>query len=63
MMNGNILVKSNMARVHTFPEFLHFFIYFSVIVCCFSKLVESANRELNEENWKDILEGEWMVEL
>ena len=51
-----------MARVHTVPQILHFFLYFSFILCCFTGFV-SANRELNEDNWKEILEGEWMVEL
>ncbi|XP_075987623.1 thioredoxin-related transmembrane protein 1-like [Anticarsia gemmatalis] len=51
-----------MARVHTVPQILHFFLYFSFILCCFTGFV-SANRELNEDNWKDILEGEWMVEF
>ncbi|CAB3245140.1 unnamed protein product [Arctia plantaginis] len=51
-----------MARVHTVPQILHFFLYFSFILCCFTGFV-SANRELDEDNWKDILEGEWMVEF
>lgn len=59
---NNITSKLNMARVHTVPQILHFFLYFSFILCCFTGFV-SANRELDEDNWKDILEGEWMVEL
>ncbi|KAJ8708074.1 hypothetical protein PYW08_010440 [Mythimna loreyi] len=51
-----------MARVHTVPQILHFFLYFSFILCCFTGFV-SANRELDEDNWKEILEGEWMVEF
>ncbi|XP_022828605.1 thioredoxin-related transmembrane protein 1-like [Spodoptera litura] len=51
-----------MARVHTVSQILHFFLYFSFILCCFTGFV-SANRELNEDNWKEILEGEWMVEF
>ncbi|CAH0697830.1 unnamed protein product [Spodoptera exigua] len=51
-----------MARVHTVPQILHFFLYFSFILCCFTGFV-SANRELNEDNWREILEGEWMVEF
>ncbi|CAH0598665.1 unnamed protein product [Chrysodeixis includens] len=51
-----------MARVHTVPQFLHFFLYFSFVLCCFTSFV-SANRELDEDNWKEILEGEWMVEF
>lgn len=52
-----------MARALRIPEFLQILLYFSLVLCCFSKLVESASRELDEDNWKDILEGEWMVEL
>lgn len=51
-----------MAHVYTTPKILQFFFYFSVILCSLTSLV-SANRELNEDNWKEILEGEWMVEL
>lgn len=51
-----------MARVHTVPQILHFFLYFSFILCCLTSFV-SANRELDEDNWKEILDGEWMVEL
>lgn len=51
-----------MARVHRIPEILHFFIYFSIFSCYLFSLT-SANRELDEDNWRDILEGEWMVEL
>uniref|UniRef100_A0A2H1WN25 SFRICE_009042 n=1 Tax=Spodoptera frugiperda TaxID=7108 RepID=A0A2H1WN25_SPOFR len=51
-----------MARVHTVSQILHFFLYFSFILCCFTGFV-SANRELNEDNWREILEGEWMVEF
>ncbi|XP_048488262.1 thioredoxin-related transmembrane protein 1 [Plutella xylostella] len=51
-----------MARLREIPQVLHLFLYFSVILCCFSNVV-SANYELNEDNWKDILEGEWMVEF
>lgn len=54
--------KSNMARVHEIPKLLQFSLYFTVILCCFTNVV-SANRELDEDNWRDILEGEWMVEL
>ncbi|KAI8433791.1 hypothetical protein MSG28_015761 [Choristoneura fumiferana] len=51
-----------MARVHRIPEILHFFIYFSIFSCCLFNIT-SANRELDEDNWRDILEGEWMVEF
>ncbi|XP_047999959.1 thioredoxin-related transmembrane protein 1-like isoform X1 [Leguminivora glycinivorella] len=51
-----------MARVHRIPDFFHFFIYFSIFSCCLLNLA-SANRELDESNWRDILEGEWMVEF
>lgn len=51
-----------MARVHEIPKLLQFSLYFTVILCCFTNVV-SANRELDEDNWRDILEGEWMVEL
>ncbi|CAH0403740.1 unnamed protein product [Chilo suppressalis] len=51
-----------MARLHTAPKFLHLFLFSTVILCCFTSLV-TTNRELNEDNWRDILEGEWMVEF
>ncbi|KAL0859820.1 hypothetical protein ABMA27_010163 [Loxostege sticticalis] len=51
-----------MARVHTTPKFLYFSVCFSVILCFLTSSV-SANRELDEDNWRDILEGEWMVEF
>ncbi|XP_028178274.1 thioredoxin-related transmembrane protein 1-like [Ostrinia furnacalis] len=51
-----------MARVHTAPKFLHFSLCFSVILCFLTSSV-CANRELDEDNWRDILEGEWMVEF
>ncbi|XP_013184735.1 thioredoxin-related transmembrane protein 1 [Amyelois transitella] len=51
-----------MARVHTVPQILQILFFSTFIICSLSSLV-SANRELNEDNWKDILEGEWMVEF
>lgn len=51
-----------MAYVNRIPQFLHFTLYLSVILCCFANFA-NANQELYEDNWKDILEGEWMVEL
>lgn len=61
-LHGNIISKSNMAQVYTAPKILQISICFTVILCSLSSLV-SANRELNEDNWKEILDGEWMVEL
>lgn len=54
--------KLNMARVREIPKFIQYSLYFTVILSCFSNKV-AATRELNEDNWRDILEGEWMVEL
>ncbi|CAG9789991.1 unnamed protein product [Diatraea saccharalis] len=50
-----------MARLYTAPKILHLFLFFTLILC-FTSLV-TTNRELNEDNWRDILEGEWMVEF
>lgn len=41
---------------------LNIFISFSVFLCCFTSSV-NANVELNEDNWQQMLEGEWMIEL
>ncbi|CAK1594829.1 unnamed protein product [Parnassius mnemosyne] len=51
-----------MARVNMSSRLLNFFLYFCLILCCFSSYV-SATRELNEDNWREILKGEWMVEF
>ncbi|KAM3968926.1 thioredoxin-related transmembrane protein 1 [Aphomia sociella] len=51
-----------MARLYTTSQILQKILFFSFILSCFTCLV-SANRELDEDNWKDILEGEWMVEF
>ncbi|XP_049882330.1 thioredoxin-related transmembrane protein 1-like [Pectinophora gossypiella] len=51
-----------MACAYRIPKFLQFFIIFTIISCSFSRLV-SANVELDEDNWKQILDGEWMVEF
>ncbi|KAG6444140.1 hypothetical protein O3G_MSEX003212 [Manduca sexta] len=51
-----------MARVHTVTKILHFSFYFAIILCCFTNNA-SANRELDEDNWREILEGEWLVEF
>ncbi|KPJ13806.1 Thioredoxin-related transmembrane protein 1 [Papilio machaon] len=51
-----------MARVNKSPQVLNFFLYFCLTICCFSSYV-SATRELDEDNWREILQGEWMVEL
>ncbi|KAJ0170570.1 hypothetical protein K1T71_013941 [Dendrolimus kikuchii] len=51
-----------MARVHTILNFFSYFIYLIVILCCLTSYV-SANKELDEDNWREILEGEWMVEF
>ncbi|XP_052747934.1 thioredoxin-related transmembrane protein 1 [Galleria mellonella] len=51
-----------MARVYTVSEILQKILFFSFLLSCLTCLV-SANRELNEDNWKEILEGEWMVEF
>ncbi|XP_053620676.1 thioredoxin-related transmembrane protein 1-like [Plodia interpunctella] len=51
-----------MARVHTVQQILQIFIFFTLVLCSITSLV-SANRDLNEDNWKEILEGEWMVKF
>ncbi|XP_072933846.1 thioredoxin-related transmembrane protein 1-like [Epargyreus clarus] len=51
-----------MARVTKIPQMLNFFIYISITLCCFTSLA-SANVDLDEDNWTQILEGEWMVEF
>ncbi|XP_045540716.1 thioredoxin-related transmembrane protein 1 [Papilio machaon] len=51
-----------MARVNKSPQVLNFFLYFCLTICCFSSYV-SATRELDEDNWREILQGEWMVEF
>ncbi|XP_013178680.1 PREDICTED: thioredoxin-related transmembrane protein 1-like [Papilio xuthus] len=51
-----------MARVNKSPQVLHFFLYFCITICCFSSYV-SATHELDEDNWREILQGEWMVEF
>ncbi|XP_032524520.2 thioredoxin-related transmembrane protein 1-like [Danaus plexippus] len=51
-----------MARLTKIPQVLNFFIYFCILLCSFTKLA-SANVELDEDNWRQILEGEWMVEF
>lgn len=51
-----------MARVQKTLWILHFFLYFCVVLCRNSD-VDSKVTELNEDNWKEILDGEWMVEL
>lgn len=56
-------IKSNMARVHKMPQFLQFLALISIVLCCFTGLVKSANLDINEYNWKEMLKGEWMVEL
>lgn len=63
LATANTNLKSNMARVHKMPQFLYFFVFISIVLCCFTNSVESANRDLNEDNWNIILKGEWMVEL
>lgn len=62
LLTSHTTAKLNMARVHSVPQILHYFLYFSFVLCCFTSFV-SANRELDEDNWKEILDGEWMVEL
>lgn len=54
-----------MARVLKMPQYKPFFVFTSFILCCyfFTGVVESANLDLGEDNWRDILTGEWMVEL
>ncbi|KOB77832.1 Thioredoxin domain-containing protein 1 [Operophtera brumata] len=51
-----------MARVLKMPQFLPFFSFTSLVLCCYfiTGVVESANRDLDEDNWRDILNGEWM---
>ncbi|XP_068624470.1 thioredoxin-related transmembrane protein 1-like [Battus philenor] len=51
-----------MARVNKSPQVLNFFIYFCITICCFTNIV-SATSELDEDNWRKILNGEWMVEF
>ncbi|KAL4707490.1 hypothetical protein ACJJTC_000242 [Scirpophaga incertulas] len=51
-----------MAYSCTAQKFLQKSFYLTVLLCCLTN-VASGNRELGEENWKDILEGEWMVEF
>ncbi|XP_013134085.1 PREDICTED: thioredoxin-related transmembrane protein 1-like, partial [Papilio polytes] len=51
-----------MARVNRSPQVLNFFIYFCFTICCLSSYV-NATRELDEDNWREILQGEWMVEF
>ncbi|XP_059045847.1 thioredoxin-related transmembrane protein 1-like [Achroia grisella] len=51
-----------MARVCTTPKILPKILFFSFLLSSFPCLI-SANRELDEENWKEILKGEWMVEF
>lgn len=51
-----------MARVGSISLMLSFFFYSSLLLCFFTS-VASANVELDEDNWRQILDGEWMVEL
>ncbi|XP_052742684.1 thioredoxin-related transmembrane protein 1 [Bicyclus anynana] len=51
-----------MARVTKIPQVLNIFVLFCVFLCCFTN-VESKNVELDEDNWRQILDGEWMVEF
>ncbi|XP_038217100.1 thioredoxin-related transmembrane protein 1 [Zerene cesonia] len=51
-----------MARVGNMSLVLSFFLYSSLILCHFTNPT-SANIELDEDNWRQILEGEWMVEF
>lgn len=61
-LSTDISLKSDMARVNRSPQVLNFFIYFCFTICCLSSYV-NATRELDEDNWREILQGEWMVEL
>ena len=38
-------------------------VIFLVIALTVNALVESKLTTISEDNWRDILEGEWMVEL
>ncbi|XP_045780873.1 thioredoxin-related transmembrane protein 1-like [Maniola jurtina] len=51
-----------MARLTKIPQVLNIFLYSCVFLCCFTKLA-SANVDLDEDNWRQILDGEWMVEF
>ncbi|CAF4905726.1 unnamed protein product [Pieris macdunnoughi] len=51
-----------MARVGSVSFMLSFFLYSSLLLCFFTSKA-SANIDLDEDNWRQILEGEWMVEF
>ncbi|GBP26918.1 Thioredoxin-related transmembrane protein 1 [Eumeta japonica] len=51
-----------MARVQKTLQFLLFSVYLCVVYCRLSD-IDSLVKDLNEDNWKDILQGEWMVEF
>ncbi|XP_045457236.1 thioredoxin-related transmembrane protein 1-like [Melitaea cinxia] len=51
-----------MARLNRIPQVFNILFYLCVFLCCFTRLA-SANIELDEDNWTQILDGEWMVEF
>ncbi|CAH2269999.1 thioredoxin-related transmembrane protein 1-like [Pararge aegeria] len=51
-----------MARLTKTSQVLNIFLYSCVFLCSFTKLA-SASVELDEDNWRQILDGEWMVEF
>ncbi|XP_047541227.1 thioredoxin-related transmembrane protein 1-like [Vanessa atalanta] len=51
-----------MARLNKIPQVFNILFYLFVFLCCFTRLA-SANVELDEDNWRQILDGEWMVEF
>ncbi|XP_028037499.1 thioredoxin-related transmembrane protein 1-like [Bombyx mandarina] len=52
-----------MARVYDASRRILIFSFPFIVLLCSTIDFASANKELNENNWKEILEGEWMLEF
>ncbi|KAJ2943060.1 hypothetical protein O0L34_g18751 [Tuta absoluta] len=51
-----------MACAYNISRFFQFFILFTLITCSFCSSV-SGSLDLDEDNWREMLEGEWLVQF